>query len=185
MRPPRRLPVPALNLNDPNNPNGGGGALVLESDPVLTGTTGVIVSQTDTATASVAGHYVVGAQSNNNYAALASPFCTECEFDIEAQGTIAGGVFSATGDVSDPLATLFSKPGVYSGSTFNGILPTDVAHPGRYSSVALAATINGTTGHFNVVTYQASGEQLFWLDVDANGVWLGPLQQQGSLTGLP
>jgi hypothetical protein len=58
-------------------------------------------------------------------------------------------------------------------------------HPGRCSSVALAATINGTKGAFNVFTYQASGEQLSWLDVDANGVWLGPLQQQGSLTGLP
>lgn len=173
---------PALNLNDPNNPNGGGGALVLEMDPILTGTTGVIVPQTDTATASVAGNYVVGAQSLNNYH---SPTCVECEFDLVAQGAVSGGVLAATGDVSDPLATLVAGSGLYPGSTFNGILPPDATHPGRYSSFALAATINGTKGVFNVVTYQASGGQLFWLDVDANGIWLGPLQQQGSLTGLP
>jgi hypothetical protein len=36
-----------------------------------------------------------------------------------------------------------------------------------------------------VVAYQASEEQPFWLEVDQNGVWLGPLQQQSSLAGLP
>lgn len=173
---------PTLNLNDPNNPNGGGGGLVLEMDSILTGTTGVIVPQIDIATVSVAGNYVVGAQSINNYH---SPICVECEFDMVAQGTLADGVLAATGDVSDPLATLVAGSGVYPGSTFNGILPPDATHPGRYSSFSLAATINGTKGAFNVVTYQASGEQLFWLDVDTNSTWLGPLQQQGSLTGLP
>lgn len=102
-----------------------------------------------------------------------------------AQGTITGGVLAATGDVSDPFTTLVAGSGLYSGSTFNGILPPDATHPGRYSSFAVAATINGKAGAFNVVSYQVSGGLLFWLDVDANGVWLGPLQQQGSLTGLP
>jgi hypothetical protein len=172
----------SLNLNDPNNPNGGGGALVLEMDPILSGTTGVIIPQTSTATASVTGNYVVGAQSLNNYH---SPTCVECEFDMVAQGMLEGGVLTATGDLSDPLTTLVTGPGLYPGSTFNGILPPDATHPGRYSSFALAATINGTKGTFNVVIYQASGGQLFWLDVDSNGLWLGPLQQQGSLSGLP
>ena len=172
---------PALNLNDPNNPNGGGGALVLDLDAILAATTGVIVPQTDTATASVAGNYAVGAQSFNNFFLS----CIACEFDMVAQGTIESGVLSATGDVSDPFTTLMTGSGLYPGSTFNGILPPDATHPGRYSSFALAATINGSKGAFNLVTYQVSGEQLFWLDVDANGVWLGPLQQQGSLAGLP
>jgi hypothetical protein len=176
---------PLLNLNDPNNPNGGGGALVLEMDVSLPGTTGVIVPQTDTAVASVAGNYAMGAQDTNNFAALASPSCTQCEFDMVSQGTISGGALSATGDVSDPLKTLVAGTGLYSGSTFNGTLPPDATHPGRYSSFSLAATINGVKGSFSVVTYQASGEQLFWIEVDSNGIWLGPLQQQGSLAGLP
>ena len=138
-------------------------------------TTGVIVPQTDTATASVAGNYVVGEQSISNDISTSS-FCGEREFDMVSQGTVEGGVLTTAGDVSDRLATLLATPGLYPGSTFNGILPPDATHPGRYSSFALAATINGTKGAFNVVTYQVSGEQLFWLDVDANGVWLGPLQ---------
>jgi hypothetical protein len=176
---------PLLNLNDPNNPNGGGGALVLEMDPILPATTGVIVPQTDVAAASVAGNYAMGAQDTNNFSALASPFCIQCEFDTVLQGAITGGVLTATGDVSDPLSTLIAGPGLYPGSTFNGTLAPDAAHPGRYSPFGLAATINDTKGAFEVVTYQASGEQLFWIEVDSNGIWLGPLQQQGSLTGLP
>ncbi len=176
---------PLLNLNDPNNTSGGGGALVLDMDPLLFGTTGVIVPQTDTSIASFTGKYAMGAQDGNNFAALASPNCTECEFDMIAQGTVTGGVLSATGDVSDPLHTLMTGTGLYAGSTFNGTPSPDTTHPGRYSSFPLGAVINSVAGTFNVVIYQASGGQLFWLDVDSNGVWLGPLEQQGSLTGLP
>lgn len=176
---------PLLNLSDPNNPDGGGGALVLEMDSILPGTTGVVVPQTDTATASVAGNYAMGSQDTNNFAALASPSCIQCEFDMVSQGTISGGVLAATGDVSDPLETLMSGSGLYPGSTINGTLAPDATHPGRYSPTSLAATINGSKGSFGVVTYQASGKQLFWIEVDSNGIWLGPLQQQGSLAGLP
>jgi hypothetical protein len=38
-----------------------------------------------------------------------------------------------------------------------------------------------------MVLYQASAGQLFWLDYDTNlvTVSLGPLEQQGDLTGIP
>jgi hypothetical protein len=49
----------------------------------------------------------------------------------------------------------------------------------------LAASINGGNGVFDLVIYQASGGQLFWLEVDSSGVFAGPLAKQGSLTGLP
>jgi hypothetical protein len=53
----------------------------------------------------------------------------------------------------------------------------------------LAATVNGTAANLEVVLYQASGEQLLWLNVNnltpSFTVFLGPLQQQGSLAGLP
>ena len=50
----------------------------------------------------------------------------------------------------------------------------------------LNVTISGTTtSSFDVVVYQASGGQLFGLDEDAISTFLGSLQQQGSLTGLP
>jgi hypothetical protein len=37
---------------------------------------------------------------------------------------------------------------------------------------------------FNQVVYQASGEQLLWMDEDGQGMSLGFIEQQGSLTGL-
>jgi hypothetical protein len=44
--------------------------------------------------------------------------------------------------------------------------------------------INGIATPFDVVVYQAAGGQLLWLDEDAISVFLGSLQQQGSLTGI-
>jgi hypothetical protein len=38
---------------------------------------------------------------------------------------------------------------------------------------------------FDVVIYQASGTQLFWLNEDDYSIFLGPIQQQGSLATLP
>jgi len=48
--------------------------------------------------------------------------------------------------------------------------------------------VDGAAGpNFDMVIYQASGGQLFWLDYDTSltTVAVGPLEQQGSLTGLP
>src|SRR5208283_5795028 len=47
----------------------------------------------------------------------------------------------------------------------------------------LAATINAAPGNMDVDIYQASGTMLYWLEFDANGVFLGPIVAQRSLTG--
>ena len=52
---------PNLNLLDANNPDGGGGALVLELDPKLAGGTGILIPQADPATSSFANSYAFGA----------------------------------------------------------------------------------------------------------------------------
>jgi hypothetical protein len=51
----------------------------------------------------------------------------------------------------------------------------------------LGVTISADPATYNSVIYQADGGQLFWIDenADGNSVFLGSLQQQGSLTGLP
>jgi hypothetical protein len=180
---------PALNLNDPNNPTGGGGALVLSLDASLAGTTGVLIPQSDTVAADFTGNYAVGIQEFNSFTA-----CTLCEFDAVAQGTVTAGVLSLTGDVGDPFLTLGAggTTGLYTGATFTSTPLADTTNAGRYSMLstntapnALAATIGGASGTFDVVMYQASGTQLFWLEFDNGAVWLGPLEQQGSLAGLP
>jgi hypothetical protein len=43
----------------------------------------------------------------------------------------------------------------------------------------------GTNPTLGLAIYQASGGQLFWLNDDVNSVFLGMLEQQGSLAGLP
>ena len=45
--------------------------------------------------------------------------------------------------------------------------------------------VDGVVTPFDVVVYQASGGQLMWLDEDAISVFVGSLQQQGSLTEIP
>ncbi|HEY4903584.1 MAG TPA: hypothetical protein VIH89_08945 [Candidatus Sulfotelmatobacter sp.] len=173
---------PNLNLNDPNNTTSGlGGALVADMDPILPGGTGVLIPQTDTAVASFTGNYAFGAQSFNDFL---------YEFDFVGQASFAGAVLSGTGILSDPFLTLASL--ATESVTVSGSPLPDPSNVGRYTMLATNPTPNplnfttdlATTG-FNVVIYQASGGQLFWLDEDVLTVFLGSLQQQGSLTGLP
>ncbi len=183
---------PALNLNDPNNPAGGGGALVLDLDLPLSGASGVLIPQTDTTTAAFTGNYAVAAQDFNNF----NSNCPLCEFDMVGQGSVTGGALGLTGLVSDPFVTL-SAAKTSTSDTFSSVPLADALNPGRYSMLStntapnpLAATVNGVPLSFDVAAYQASGEQLFWINVVrfnalTNTVFLGPVERQGSLAGLP
>ena len=180
---------PTLNLNDPNSKTGGGGALVVDLDGgeltgiPLPGGAGVIIPQTDVATADFAGNYVAGWQNFNNMGC-------GCEFDMIAQGTmVANGPLSLTGLVSDPFFSNGTADATSSANTFVGAPLADTNHPGRYTmtsgKTAVATVIDGSAGpKFDMVLYQASGTQLFWLDRDASltTVSLGPLEQQPSGT---
>ncbi|HEU5352166.1 MAG TPA: hypothetical protein VFU55_11270 [Terracidiphilus sp.] len=103
---------------------------------------------------------------------LSNPSSFACVGDDNKMGN---GVYSA------PAAT----SGLYPGSAFNATLALDTTHPGRYPAFTLTVTNSAGTGKFQVVTYQVSGKQLYWLEVCTDSVWVGSLQQQGSLTGLP
>ena len=77
---------------------------------------------------------------------------------------------------------------------FSGTAVPDSGNAGRYT-IPLTVTAGGSSQTFQAVIYQASGEQLFWLDEDyfstytndqdGSDVFSGSLQQQGSLSGLP
>jgi hypothetical protein len=178
---------PNLNLNDPNNSSGGGGALVLALDPYFAGGTGVVAPQTDTVTGHLAGHYAFGAQDYYT----GNP---GWEFDFVGNGSVAGGSLTGTGLVSDPFCFFVFSPGIYSTVPFSGTVTPDPSNPGRYT-IPLNVTAGGSSIPFQVVIYQASGGQLFWIDEDTTvtytndqigtSLWSGSLQQQGALTGLP
>lgn len=185
---------PKLNINDPNNTSSGlGGALLLDTDPTLASGIGVVTPQTDatTAAADFNGNYAVGWQNFNAFSSNTN--LQFLEFDMLAQGTMtSGGALSLTnGTVNDPSETLGLGVTTTTGS-FTGIPQADSANPGRYTMSKsnttpnpLSATINGATRVFDLSIYQASGTQLYWIEVDSKGVFLGSLERQGSLTGLP
>ena len=175
---------PNLNLSDPNNTTSGlGGALVADLDSALAGGTGVLVPQTDTSSARFTGNYVFAAQGFND-------LC--CEFDFVGQGTMSGKVLSGTGLVGDPFLTLSGASATNTGVTFSGTTLADPSNVGRYTMFSTNPTpnplrikIKTATTSFDVAIYQASGGQLFWIDEGTNSVFLGSLQQQGSLSGVP
>jgi hypothetical protein len=181
------LTDPNLNLNDPNNTTGGGGALVLALDPYFAGGAGAITPQTDTATASFTGNYAFGAQDYYT----GNP---GWEFDFVGQGSVASGSLNGNGLVSDPFCFFVSSPDIYSAVPFSGTATADPVNHGRYT-IPLTVTAAGASVPFQVVIYQASGGQLFWVDEDTTvtypndqigtDVFSGSLQQQGPLTPLP
>jgi hypothetical protein len=171
-----------VNLNDPNNSTGGGGALVLDLDDILAGTTGVLIPQVPFVAADFTGDYAVGMQNFNSF----SEGCTVCEFDLVGQASV-NDTLIGSGLVSDPFITLGSTATI-SGVAFSGTPLEDTSNHGRYTLSQFNSPSNELLfygGFLDMVVYQASGGQLFWLETDDNGVLLGPLEQQGSLTGIP
>ncbi|MGA3089655.1 MAG: hypothetical protein ABSD75_13645 [Terriglobales bacterium] len=182
---------PLLNLNDPNNNSSGlGGALLADLDVSSLNSsgvngTGILVPQTDTSASSFAGNYAFGAQVDNDFHGAHFGW----EFDFIGQGLVSGDALSAaSGLLSDPFFAFNSTPpsGTDTGVRFSGTASTDLANPGRYT-LRLGITISTGAVNFPSAIYQASGGQLFWLDEDENGesVFLGLIEQQGALSGLP
>jgi len=170
---------PALNLSDPNNTTGGGGALLLDLDANLSGGTGVVIPQTGTASTSFTGDYDFGAQELFAQSGVIS------EFDFVGQGSVTTLALSGTGLVSDPFGYFAAGTGAeYSGATFAGTATADTTNTGRYT-LPLGITTTGSTQTPQMAIYQASGGLLLWMGEDSSDTSFGSLQQQGSLTGLP
>ncbi len=170
---------PNLNLSDPNNTSGGGGALLVDLDDSLAGGTGVMIPQTDTTATDFSGNYAFGAQAF-------TPGSTGYEFDYVGQGSLSSGAFTGTGLVSDPFGTFAATSAEYSGVSFGGTFTPDAdeATTGRYTT-PLTIAVAGSQFTETMVIYQASGGELFWMDESTSGTSFGTLQQQTSLTGLP
>ena len=175
---------PNLNLNDPNNTTSGlGGALLADLDGFTLNGTGVLTPQTDTSTASFAGSYAFGAQAYNDGRGPNGGW----EFDLVGQASVSSLALSqATGLVSDPFYIFNATTDGTDTATFSGTATPDHLSPGRYT-MTLGMALAADDPAYGTVIYQAAGGQLFWLDEDENreSVFLGPLEQQGSLTGLP
>jgi hypothetical protein len=120
-----------------------------------------------------------------------------------AQGSmVANGKLSVTGAFSDPFETLTNDGTLSTGDTCNAIPQVDSGNlgSGRYSMLEANKIQNpwdcilnfgtGVFQNFETIMYQASGTQLFWYQRSLEPLrpaqlFMGPLEQQGSLNGIP
>jgi hypothetical protein len=189
---------PALNLSDPNNTTSGlGGALVVDLDESLVGT-GILIPQTDTSTASFTGNYAFGAQAfydsddgceikgdarKPNGDGCGGPW----EFDFVGQGSVTAGALAGAALIND-RGYFFDGDSLDIGATASGTSVPDGVNAGRYTIPLVVSPVDGSPATFPVTIYQASGGQLLWVDVNENDdedLFLGSLQQQGSLAEIP
>jgi hypothetical protein len=183
---------PNINLSDPNNSSGGGGALLVNLDPqdTMNGRTaainsiGVAVPQTSTVIADLTGNYVFQGQFDT----------VVNEADFAGQGTLTEGTsggnsgltFTGTGVLNDPFDDFGTATALNTGVGFSGFFETSIA--GRYQAgsggtFSFEITIPNTpTVGQTVVIYQASGAQAFWLGENDTTVFGGQLQQQSSFS---
>jgi hypothetical protein len=166
------LTDPNLNLLDPNNSTGTGGALLLETDSV--DTIGTVIPQTD-ATSTLAGGYAIFLSDQDNPPNSDGGFTGDLDVISAGTGTAAGeGDFEGTGSGNatptvGPLSGTFTADSNNPGR-FTGTLVTAPAFP-------LATTLPGTE---NVSYYLANGSQGFVVETDSLAPIFGAVETQGA-----
>jgi hypothetical protein len=166
---------PTLNILDPNGAaTDGGGALIAEMDANLVGT-GSLVPQTPIISSSdFAGFYTFGGQGVTNRDGF-------FEFDFVGTGLVTepGGALLGQGDLSDPFGALTGNQANYTDVAFTAAAVPDTLHPGRYTLNPFTLSNTGFASDItlNVAAYEASGDQLFWIEVDPGSYFSGSLEQ--------
>jgi hypothetical protein len=157
---------PGVNILDPTNATGGGGALLLDVDTNAIGT-GEIIPQT------------VGAQFSGDYGLNLQAFttstssgavCAEC--DLVGQVQASASNLTGTGDLNDfPIDSSFT---LVAAQALTGSFTADSSNPGRFTGSLNLATF----GTFNIVYYQATNSQLVIVEVDTGQVGTGVIEEQ-------
>jgi hypothetical protein len=175
---------PAINVQDPNNSSGGGGALVVDLSLNVAGT-GALVPQTSTTNSDFAGNYVVGLQDLFPGSGTPLPLKTG-EVDFVGNAAVTTSL-TGSGTLSDPFGTLGLNPSAT--VSFAAPITPDPVNTGigRYA-ISPFSVSNGAatpvTIPYSANVYQASGGQLFWIEDGEDGlnsVFGGQLQQQGTI----
>jgi hypothetical protein len=165
---------PMLNILDPNDTTDTtGGALVAEMDEALVGT-GSVVPQSDIVVADFSGNYAGGGSGNS------TDFTSGDEFDFLTLASVTepDGTFNGIAALSDPFEALTDSETVTTDNTLTGTAVPDEANPGRYdiNPLVLASPEIGSI-NMTVGVYQASGNQLFWVETDSDTYFGGSLEQ--------
>jgi hypothetical protein len=152
---------PNLNLLDPNNARGGGGALILTNDASIFGV-GIIIPQVTPAPSKLAGNYAVNLTSAPNVGAEAD---LTGQFVADLSGNLIG-----TADYANDAGSSASFS--TTNATYTGTFTPDVSNPGRLTGTLL---LTGGTLQFvpggvtqNLSYYQADGSRMFAVETDTN-----------------
>ncbi len=173
---------PTVNINDPNNSSGGGGALIVDLSANVLGV-GTLVPQ---ATGSFSGNYALGLQDFFPGGSIANPPVGSGEADFVGNAAVTATTFAGSGTISDPKM-LLNPPANTDSVTFSAPVAADSSNPGRFTITPFTVTItNGAGGTipYTANVYQASSGQLFWIEDGADGlssVFGGQIQQESAL----
>ncbi len=142
---------PAIDLADPNDPAGGGGALFLDYD-ALAVSTGQIVPQS---AGDLAGDYAVSFEFVSSVG----------ENDWLGRTLAAGGALTGTMDVN--------ASGVIDGNAgLTGSFAADTVNIGRWTG-----TLTGGGATHVIVLYRAGGNRVVFVDVDPADVGIGAMEK--------
>jgi len=172
------LTDPTLNLLDPNNTSGTGGALLLETDAA--DTIGVVIPQTDVSATLAGGNAIMLSDQS-------SPPNSDGGFTGQfTVSTSVAGTFSGEGDFQG-MGTNSATPIV---GPLTGTFSADTANPGRFTGTITTepAFPNDTPpaspdspGTENVAFYLANGSQGFVVETDSIAPIFGVIEAQGTV----
>jgi hypothetical protein len=180
------LTDPNLNLLDPNNTTGTGGALLFEANNTSATTTygnaiGLMIPQATPTPASLSGSYAIVLSNQSNLGGC-------CNYDGGFTGdfTVSSDTFSGEGDFQGSgtnNATLVTGP-------LTGTLTADTNNPGLFTGTITTTpafplgALSGTTpGTENVAIFVANSSQAFVIETDTIAPVFGVIETQGAVTG--
>jgi len=177
-----------LNLLDPNNTSGAGGALLLETDTA--DAIGIVIPQTETI-GEPAGNYGIMLSDQSNPPGSDGGYTGDFTISLTDPGTFSGeGDFQGTGSnsatlVTGPLAGTLAadanNPGRFTGTiTTTPCYPTYVPDP--TSPTACGTAFNGNTQAAEQVSlYFANASQGFVIETDSIAPIFGLVEAQGTI----
>src|SRR6266513_1672177 len=172
---------PALNILDPSNSSGGGGALLLHTDASIIGT-GILIPQVVSGTPSFSQNHGLNLVNSVDPANMVNVDEVHLVGRLSSDGAAN---FTGTADYSQNGAYY---PNVVKGNTLSGTFAADSVNPGHFTgsftlgtdpAIALFPFITPAVSTFQVSYYQASASQALVIQTDTSAdAWGYLLKQQ-------
>jgi len=172
---------PALNILDPSNSSGGGGALLLHTDASIIGT-GILIPQVVSGTPSFSQNHGLNLVNSVDPANMVNVNEVHLVGRLSSDGAAN---FTGTADYGQNGAYY---PNVVKGNTLSGTFAADSVNPGHFTgsftlgtdpAIALFPFITPAVSTFQVSYYQASASQTLVIQTDTSAdAWGYLLKQQ-------